>query len=119
MLAILSLALAVFGWGTRYKLSLYDPPGSPSATLPQAKLLSQRERPLPSTAVEVIRPVTLQPQPLIFLSAAFVGALAIRLQAAISFRPLAVKIDEAKQQSAIAHSTFFSFRPPPAVLLSK
>src|ERR1700760_2176844 len=43
--ATLFLAFTVFGWGTGYKLSLYDPPGSRSTIIPAAKLLSQKERP--------------------------------------------------------------------------
>src|ERR1700753_4002163 len=43
--ATLFLAFTVFGWGTGYKLSLYDPPGSPSTIIPAAKLLSQKKRP--------------------------------------------------------------------------
>jgi hypothetical protein len=38
------LALAVFTWGLQYKLSLYDPPHAISHRMPQAKLLSKKER---------------------------------------------------------------------------
>ncbi len=38
------LALAVFTWGLQYKLSLYDPPHAISHSMPQAKLLSKKER---------------------------------------------------------------------------
>jgi hypothetical protein len=43
-LAFLGLACSVLGWGTGYKLSLYDPPGASSHLMPQAKLLSKDER---------------------------------------------------------------------------
>lgn len=44
----LPLALAVFCWGLQYKLSLYDPPQAISHSMPQAKLLSSKERVSPS-----------------------------------------------------------------------
>lgn len=43
--AFLGLALSVFSWGLQYKLSLYDPPQAISHQMPEAKLLSQEERP--------------------------------------------------------------------------
>jgi hypothetical protein len=41
--AFLGLALAVFAWGLRYKLSLYDAPTSPSHGMVEAKLLLPNE----------------------------------------------------------------------------
>lgn len=38
------LGFCVFAWGLRYKLSLYDPPHSIASHMPEAKLLSGRER---------------------------------------------------------------------------
>lgn len=43
-LAFLALALAVVGWGTGYKLSLYDAPNAVSHQMPHAKLLSKNEQ---------------------------------------------------------------------------
>ena len=40
----ISLASSVFLWGLQYKLSLYDPPQSPSHHIPSAKLLSSNEQ---------------------------------------------------------------------------
>lgn len=40
----ISLACSVFLWGLQYKLSLYDPPQSPSHHIPNAKLLSSNEQ---------------------------------------------------------------------------
>jgi hypothetical protein len=45
------LGLAVFLWGLQYKLSLYHSVTIHHAT-PKAKLLSQRERPVPSGGIE-------------------------------------------------------------------
>ncbi|MFP5230505.1 MAG: hypothetical protein ACLGXA_23045 [Acidobacteriota bacterium] len=49
----LGIALCVFAWGLRYKLSLYDPPHSASHNFPIAKLLSKDELP------ETLRPTGL------------------------------------------------------------
>jgi hypothetical protein len=43
-LVFIGLALAVFGWGTGYKLSLYYPPNSTAHLMPHAKLLSKNEQ---------------------------------------------------------------------------
>ena len=42
---LLTLSMAVFGWGLQYKLSLYQAKGSTAHLTPEAKLLSQKERP--------------------------------------------------------------------------
>jgi hypothetical protein len=44
-LSLLVLSAAVFGWGLQYKLSLYQGNKSISHQIPEAKLLSQKERP--------------------------------------------------------------------------
>jgi hypothetical protein len=44
-LGLLMLSMAVFGWGLQYKLSLYKSKDSISHIAPEAKLLSQKERP--------------------------------------------------------------------------
>jgi hypothetical protein len=51
-LLFLALALSVFAWGLKYKLSLYDPPQAQSHSMPEAKLLSKNE--LPSIANDVL-----------------------------------------------------------------
>lgn len=38
------LAVCVFAWGLKYKLSLYDPPRAVSHHMPAAKLLTGKER---------------------------------------------------------------------------
>jgi len=48
-LIFIGLALAVFGWGTGYKLSLYYPPNSNAHLMPHAKLLSKNEQDAPKT----------------------------------------------------------------------
>lgn len=44
-MSLVFLGLCVFAWGLRYKLSLYDPPHSLSHHMPEAKLLTGKERP--------------------------------------------------------------------------
>jgi hypothetical protein len=50
---LLMLSAAVFGWGLQYKLSLYQGKGSISHQIPEAKLLSQKERPALGQVVSV------------------------------------------------------------------
>lgn len=113
--AILFLAFTVFGWGTGYKLSLYDPPGSPSTIIPAAKLLSQKER--PSTAKIAAQLVPPAPAPAqettSYYPAIVFVALMFSLRLLISTRiRVTTEHDSIAQRSA--HSIFFSFRPPPA-----
>lgn len=42
--AFIGLALAVFAWGTQYKISLYDPPQAGSHQVPPAKLFSEDQQ---------------------------------------------------------------------------
>jgi hypothetical protein len=44
-LGLLMLCMAVFSWGLQYKLSLYQSKNSIAHLAPEAKLLSQKERP--------------------------------------------------------------------------
>jgi len=41
---LFGLAIAVFAWGTQYKVSLYDPPQAASHSIPPAKLLSDDQQ---------------------------------------------------------------------------
>jgi hypothetical protein len=52
-LGLLMLSAAVFGWGLQYKLSLYHGKDSISHQIPEAKLLSQKERPATGESVSV------------------------------------------------------------------
>jgi hypothetical protein len=52
-LGLLMLSMAVFGWGLQYKLSLYKSKDSISHLAPEAKLLSQKERPVTGQAMDV------------------------------------------------------------------
>jgi hypothetical protein len=115
--AILFLAFTVFGWGTGYKLSLYDPPGSPSTIIPAAKLLSQKERPSTAKVAAQLLPAAPAPETTQYYPAIVLVALMFSLRLLI---PTWVRVttdhDLLAQRSA--HSSFFSFRPPPALLRS-
>ena len=115
--AIMALALAVLGWGTGYKLSLYDPPGSHSASMPHAKLLSQRERPPATTDANKLSPASPQSQPTIFNPGVFIVAVVLGLAFNASFRIQSLKVDAVCRQVRF-NSNFFSFRPPPSPFLS-
>lgn len=109
---ILFLAIAVFGWGIKYKLSLYDAPGSVSTHIAQAKLLSQKERPFMGSAMDsahVLPPPI--PQPSVF----YPVLLAVVLVCGLRFvRTAKITVGDSRQQRC-ASSSFFSFRPPPVL----
>jgi hypothetical protein len=115
--AILFLAFTVFTWGTRYKLSLYDSPGSSSTIIPAAKLLSQKERPSTAKVAAQVLPATPGQEITEDYPAIVVVALIFSLRLLISTCvPVTTDDDLLEQRSA--HSSFFSFRPPPALLPS-
>jgi hypothetical protein len=113
----MALALAVLGWGTSYKLSLYDPPGSPSASMPHAKLLSQRERPPATEAVSDFSPVLHLAHP-VLTPGVFVVAVVLGLLLKVSFRAQSLTVIDLCRQVRF-NSIFFSFRPPPSPFLAK
>jgi hypothetical protein len=51
-LGLLMLSMAVFAWGLQYKLSLYKVKQSITHMAPEAKLLSQKERPVIGQAID-------------------------------------------------------------------
>lgn len=113
--AVLFLAFTVFGWGTGYKLSLYDPPGSPSTIIPAAKLLSQKERPSTAkVATQLVPPAPDRKTTNYYPAIVLVGLMfSLRLLISAWVR-VTIEHDSIAQRSA--HSNFFSFRPPPASL---
>ena len=115
--AILFLAFTVFGWGTGYKLSLYDPPGSPSTIIPAAKLLSQKERPSTAKVAAQLLPATPAQETTQYYPAIVLVALMFSLQILIPTWVRVTTDDDLLAQRS-AHSSFFSFRPPPALLPS-
>jgi hypothetical protein len=111
-LGILLLAIAVFGWGIKYKLSLYDAPGSFSTHIAQAKLLSQKERSVAPTAVDSARAASPLRYSSILYAAIWAATLIFTLHLAVALRCSTVTAGGSLRKR-LAHSSFFSFRPPP------
>ena len=112
-IAVLFLAFTVLGWGTAYKLSLYHQDGNSSSSIPVAKLLSQKERPSTTKVVESLLPASPNHLPSSYYSAIIIVALMFGLQLTVSGPMLEVGLDDSRKQRS-AHTSFFSFRPPPA-----
>jgi Na+/H+-dicarboxylate symporter len=116
-IAVLFLAFTVLGWGTAYKMSLYHRAGDPSSGVPIAKLLSQKERPSAAKVVESLLPASPNHQPSGYCSAIIIVALMFGLQLTFSGLMLEAGLDDSRKQRS-AHTSYFSFRPPPAFLPS-
>jgi len=117
-MGIVFLAFAVFGWGVRYKISLYDPPGSVSTHMSQAKLLSQKERPVSSSNLDPVRPPLLQPQSSIAYPTVLMAALVLGSYFTVLLWMLTEATDHGSYRQRGSNSIYFSFRPPPALLPS-
>jgi hypothetical protein len=116
-IAVLFLAFTVLGWGTAYKLSLYHQDSNSSSSIPATKLLSQKERPSTTKVAESLLPESANHQPSIYYSTIIIVALMFGLQLAFSGSMLGVGLDDSRKRRS-AHTSFFSFRPPPVFLPS-
>ena len=116
VMGVFLLAAAVFGWGLQYKISLYSAPGSPLASTPHAKLLSQKERPAVLQADDLGRPAPLQAQASALLSSLLFCALVMGLASGLRFTTRTVIAQAYWRRRPIAAANFFFFRPPPLVL---
>ena len=109
------LAVGVFFWGLKYKLSLYDSPRSASSmSLPQAKLLSQKERP-PASQVDSLALPSRPELSLIVVSVLFIATICKNIHA-VQRVPTWLAANEDTRHRAHFRSSFFSFRPPPTPL---
>ena len=113
----LLLMIGVVAWGAKYKMSLYDPPGSASLSMPHAKLLSQKERPVTSTHLQPVQPPSPQPEALTLFPGFLLAGVLLTLSISVLFR-VRTTTDERLPQQRFADLTFFAFRPPPALHLS-
>jgi hypothetical protein len=118
VMGVFFLALAVFGWGVKYKISLYDPPGSASTHMSQAKLLSQKERPVSSANLDPVRPPLLQQQSSIAYPTFLIAAVVLGSYFAVSLWMLIEATYHGSYRQRWSNSIYFSFRPPPALLPS-
>ena len=115
-LLFLGLAICVFTWGLRYKLSLYDPPQAVSHAIPKAKLLTRDEQ---STASEspLVKHlgVPCKSVRMTLLSLVFPLLLTISVR---DFRVLFAKDPDLSRPMALFHHASlyaFFFRPPPTL----
>ena len=139
LIPVFLIVLGIFAWGMRYKLSLYDAPGSPRS-IAQAKLLSPNERPdwlrnVAQFSPQLLRQHLLRPQLLgatppflwtVVSAALCLGILLIRAQAAAC---RAARLSRHSRAHRRAHrrahhgcesvASFFFFRPPPAITLAQ
>lgn len=116
LIPLFLIVLGIFVWGVRYKLSLYDAPGSPSRSIAQAKLLSPNERPESLRTTAQLRPQMVRSWPLLSLTfliaALWLGIRPNQLACATASAP------EDARHGCESVSNFFFFRPPPAFNLA-
>ena len=107
IVTIAMLALAVFSWGVRYKVSLYNPANHMSA----AKLLSQRERPATFESAKLAADPTVHPE----MHTLFAVAMGVMLAGLWSLKPtfLPKSVEHPTRLPKQPSQTFFFFRPPP------
>ena len=107
-LGLLMLSLAVFGWGLQYKLSLYQSKNSIAHLTPEAKLLSQKERPATAQALDARTP-----QAPVFAAFVFVAMASLLRQAAARY--LRIESRERSRPSRPPCLQALFFRPPPVL----
>jgi hypothetical protein len=108
---LLTLSMAVFGWGLQYKLSLYQGKSSIAHLTPEAKLLSQKERPVVGQ-VQSTRPVEPPAFP-VFPALLMVTLAASSCQAAARYSRTGSMEKSRAPLPACVHALFF--RPPPVL----
>lgn len=111
-LGLLMLSMAVFGWGLQYKLSLYKSKDSISHLAPEAKLLSQKERPATGQAMDA-RPSS-EPGAFPLLPALLMLALTPDLSQAAA-RYVRTGSTEGSRIPLPPCLQAISFRPPPVL----
>lgn len=111
--ALVTLGVCVFAWGLKYKLSLYDPPHSLSHKIPEAKLLSGKERTaLPLIAVQRAE-IPHPPLALSTVALAFLVLLATRVWFQSLWRRPALRTSRTASQDGAKWASFT--RPPPSL----
>jgi hypothetical protein len=104
-LGLLLLCMAVFGWGLQYKLSLYKSKDSISHLAPEAKLLSQKER--PAAVHAPVQPQRIPAWPVVLLVVFTLGLL----QAAARYLRFAIRETVWPPLQGSLRALFI--RPPP------
>jgi hypothetical protein len=113
---IVMLFFAVFFWGLRYKLSLYDF-GTGSAAGPAAKLLSPKERPMSSKDVSSVGPASLRPHVSSLFATVLIAGTDFGSSLVRSYSIWAVITDVDCRQRSCVKLFCFSPRPPPAAFV--
>jgi hypothetical protein len=104
------LAVCVFAWGLKYKLSLYDPPRAVSHNMPAAKLLAGKERSVPLAGAQLrVNPVV--PPLLSTLAVAFLALAAAKSR--VGFGGWIGRSSTLRIVPACARSGNSFVRPPP------
>jgi len=116
VMGMLLLAVAVFAWGLHYKMSLYNTSNGLTASVPHAKLLSEKERPEPDVAS--IRPESTQDRSPVSYTIFLFASIICSLVAAVTIQIRSQFLDKGSHQQRFAALDFFSFRPPPVLLPS-
>ena len=108
----LILGLAVFLWGTGYKLSLYFPQSQFHTRIPTPKLFSPDENPLGSARVGCANAFAKIATPPLAFSFALMTSANVSLPA----RPFQREDQRSRYVSPLRSASFiyFAFRPPPA-----
>jgi hypothetical protein len=114
VLGTLVVAIAVFGWGLQYKLSLYQPSGSSLSFILHAKLLSQKERPVTVHGSESDRAPSAIPQSTAMYPVFLLAVIVTGMQLGQVLRLRRIQPDLEVHQRSSSASNYFSFRPPPA-----
>lgn len=117
-MGVLLLACAVFGWGLEYKMSLYAPMSTQTTSIPEAKLLSEKERPASDRSATSIRSVSTKLQASIQFSLFLITLLAMELHLKAALWMRITRVPDDLRQQRCAHSNYFSFRPPPVLFPS-
>jgi hypothetical protein len=103
------LGCCVFGWGLRYKLSLYDPPHSVDRRMPEAKLLPGKDG--GDFAVAHSRPAFRTPLALNTIALVVILLAGSRLW--FGWRPLGTAPALSRRAPQTVPRLTFSIRPPP------
>ena len=111
-LGLLMLSMAVFGWGLQYKLSLYQGKNSITHLAPEAKLLSQKERPAAAAQALGARSPIVPAFPL-FAALVLVAAASLLRQAAARYLRTGSMERSRPPRPPCLQALFF--RPPPVL----
>ena len=116
LIPLILIVFGIFVWGLQYKLSLYKSPTGQSRSIPEAKLLSQDERPVAVRSFAGSRPQLLNTM----LPSDFLIAATPELEPGARSQLLCRVASRDRDLRHFSDSTsFFSFRPPPPFALAR